>query len=317
MLMMSNNTNEFEISESPRDGISAVKFGPFSDTLLLASSWDGTLYLYDAMEGKAKARFPFDQSPALLDCCFGYNSSAVAYTAGLQGSVIQVDLGTIQHRILGSHSEAVKCMTPCKETGLLFTGSWDRSIAGWDSRAGSACRISGLPGRVYSMDCSHNILVAAMSDRHVHIYDTRKTDQPLQRRESSLKYQTRAVASFPSGEGYVCTSIEGRVAVEFIDPSDAVQSGKYAFKCHRAPSDTLPNMEMVFPVNAVSFHPTYGTFATGGSDGMVNFWDRVNRKRIRQVGKKYPSGISSLSFNRDGQLLAIASSYGYEEGERE
>lgn len=60
----------------------------------------------------------------------------------------------------------------------------------------------------------------------------------------------------------------------------------------------------------------YGTFATGGADGVVNFWDRVNRKRIRQL-PKYHSPISSMSFNRDGQLLALAASYGYEEGERD
>lgn len=48
----------------------------------------------------------------------------------------------------------------------------------------------------------------------------------------------------------------------------------------------------------------------------MNLWDRVNKKRIRQL-PKYHSSIASLSFNRDGQLLAIASSYGYEEGARE
>ena len=35
-----------------------------------------------------------------------------------------------------------------------------------------------------------------------------------QKRESSLKYQTRCVRSFPNKTGYVLSSIEGRVAVE-------------------------------------------------------------------------------------------------------
>lgn len=159
-------------------------------------------------------------------------------------------------------------------------------------------------------------MIVAMSERSIWIYDTRSLKEPLQKRESSLKYQTRCVRSFPSGEGYVCTSIEGRVAVEFIDPSEEIQGQKYAFKCHRSAIPEQENMERVYPVNAAAFHPTFGTFATGGSDGVVNFWDRVNRKRIRQL-PKYHSSISSLSFNRDGQLLAIASSYGYEEGEKD
>lgn len=173
-----------------------------------------------------------------------------------------------------------------------------------------------LPGKVYSMDVSQNILVVAMSDRLIWIYDTRRLDAPLQKRESSLKYATRCVKAFPSGEGYVCTSIEGRVAVDFVDPSEEMQSQKYAFKCHRAAVPGEEDMEKVYPVNAAAFHPTYGTFATGGTDGVVNFWDRVNRKRIRQL-PKYPTSIASLGFNRDGQLLAVASSYGYEEGDRE
>lgn len=41
------------------------------------------------------------------------------------------------------------------------------------------------------------------------------------------------------------------------------QDNKYAFKCHR-------KGDKVFPVNAMAFHPIYGTFATGGCDN-VNF----------------------------------------------
>lgn len=55
---------------------------------------------------------------------------------------------------------------------------------------------------------------------------------------------------------------------------------------------------------------------TGGSDGVVNSWDRINRKRIRQF-PKYPTGISALAVSRDGAHLAVGVSYSYEEGEKE
>ena len=54
-----------------------------------------------------------------------------------------------------------------------------------------------------------------------------------QKRESSLKFQTRFLECFPNRQGYVLSSIEGRVAVEYLDPSPEVQKKKYAFKCHR------------------------------------------------------------------------------------
>lgn len=60
----------------------------------------------------------------------------------------------------------------------------------------------------------------------------------------------------------------------------------------------------------------HGTFASGGGDGVVNIWDGFNKKRLRQY-PRYPSSIASLSFSCDGSMLAVASSYTFEEGEKE
>lgn len=68
--------------------------------------------------------------------------------------------------------------------------------------------------------------------------------------------------------------------MEYFDPSEAGQSKKYAFKCHRK---TEEGRELIYPVNAMAFHLGYGTFATGGSDGFVNVWDGDNKKRLYQV----------------------------------
>lgn len=65
---------------------------------------------------------------------------------------------------------------------------------------------------------------------------------------------------WPPGQGYVLSSIEGRVAVEYLDPSPEVQKKKYAFKCHRLKEN---NIEHIYPVNAISFHNVHNTFATG------------------------------------------------------
>jgi cell cycle arrest protein BUB3 len=61
----------------------------------------------------------------------------------------------------------------------------------------------------------------------VHVYDIRKMSEPQQRRESSLKHQTRCIRTFPDGTGYALSSVEGRVAIEYFDPSDEVQKQKY------------------------------------------------------------------------------------------
>ncbi|KAF8971020.1 hypothetical protein BGZ52_010324 [Haplosporangium bisporale] len=137
--------------------------------------------------------------------------------------------------------------------------------------------------------------------------------ETLQRRESSLKYQTRMVRCMRDGLGYASSSIEGRVAVEFFDPSAESQAKKYAFKCHRM---TIDGTETIYPVNALAYHPIHGTFASGGSDGGVTLWDGFNKKRLRQY-PRYPTSVSSLSWSCDGKTLAVASSYTYDEGEKD
>ena len=69
------------------------------------------------------------------------------------------------------------------------------------------------------------------------------------------------------------------MAVEYLDPSAEAQKKKYAFKSHRMKENGIEN---IYPVNAISFHKDYNTFATGGSDGYVNIWDGYNKKRLCQ-----------------------------------
>ena len=52
--------------------------------------------------------------------------------------------------------------------------------------------------------------------------------------------------------GYAIGSVEGRIGVEYFDPSQEAQDKKYAFKCHR---QTIDDADHVWPVNALAFHP--------------------------------------------------------------
>ena len=115
-------------------------------------------------------------------------------------------------------------------------------------------------GKVYSLSVVDEKLVVATSERKVLVWDLRNMAKYEMRRESSLKYQTRALRCFPNKEGYVMSSIEGRVAVEYFSSDAEVQKRKFAFKCHRVKEGSV---ELIYPVNAISFHTGYNTFATG------------------------------------------------------
>jgi hypothetical protein len=111
--------------------------------------------------------------------------------------------------------------------------------------------------------------------------------------------------------GYATASVEGRIAVEYFDPSSAIQEKKYAFKCHR---QTIDDVDHVWPVNALAFHPTYNTFASGGSDATVSIWDHKVKKRLRQY-TRYNAPVAALAFSADGARLAVGASYTWDAGE--
>uniref|UniRef100_A0A8C9LEZ3 Uncharacterized protein n=1 Tax=Pavo cristatus TaxID=9049 RepID=A0A8C9LEZ3_PAVCR len=192
-----------------------------------------------------------------------------------------------------------------KQKGNLGLQSWLRAA---DTLFCLACF-----WKVYTLSVSGDRLIVGTAGRRVLVWDLRNMGYVQQRRESSLKYQTRCIRAFPNKQGYVLSSIEGRVAVEYLDPSPEIQKKKYAFKCHRLKEN---NIEQIYPVNAISFHNNnLQTISercfSGGSDGFVNIWDPFNKKRLCQF-HRYPTSIASLAFSNDGTTLAIASSYMYE-----
>eukprot|EP01137_Pigoraptor_chileana_P014153 Opistho-2@68450 len=303
--------NEFELSNPPSDGISSVRFGPTHANFLLASSWDTSVRLYDVPNKILRATF--HHSSAALDICFTDNTHGAS--AGLDKAVKYYDFNAHSERVLGYHGEGIRCIDYFGAGQLIVTGSWDQTVKLWDVRSPQPCvATSQQPGKVFSISAADEKLIVGTAGRHVYVWDMRNMDRELQQRESSLKFQTRCIRSSPDAQGYVLSSIEGRVAVEFLDPSPEIQKRKYAFKCHRKADAN--GVQTIYPVNSIAFHPIHGTFATGGSDGIVNVWDAVNKKRLCQF-HQYPASIASLSFSADGSMLAIASSYTFEEGEKD
>lgn len=63
--------------------------------------------------------------------------------------------------------------------------------------------------QVYTMSVCGDRLVVGTAGRRVLVWDLRNMGYVQQRRESSLKYQTRCIRCFPNKQGYVLSSIEG------------------------------------------------------------------------------------------------------------
>ncbi|KAK9229606.1 hypothetical protein WN944_022569 [Citrus x changshan-huyou] len=118
----------------------------------------------------------------------------------------------------------------------------------------------------------------------------------FKRINSPLKYQTRCVAAFPDQQGFWVGSIEGRVGVHHLD--DSQQSKNFTFKCHRDGSETC------------SIHHT---FATAGSDGAFNFWDKDSKQRLKAMSR-CGQPIPCSTFNNDGSIFAYLVCYDWSNG---
>ncbi|GMH89076.1 hypothetical protein TrST_g11175 [Triparma strigata] len=326
----------------PTDGITSLTFSHFDDeantNVLLSSSWDGTLRLYkkspEATGFESTSVQKTAENVPLLSACFGH-SLRYCYGGGLDGVLYQVDMERGETQTVGRHDKGISALcTSSTESsppssspffGCMASGSWDGTLKLWSTKSPSTPSSGSIfetsvGGKVFGMNWVENTLLIATSGRKVHLYDVRKSGEAFaavstQQRESTLKYQTRSCALFPNSEGFALGSIEGRVAIEYVEENDitaAQGKKKYAFKCHRV-DDT------VYPVNAVAFHPRFGTFATGGCDGSVVMWDAKHKKRLVAL-PRLETSISALAFSKGpsgGSLLAVAQSYTFEEGEKD
>ena len=70
-------------------------------------------------------------------------------------------------------------------------------------------------------------MVIATAERHVLIYNLNNPSVPYKTLQSALKFQTRVVSCFPDSSGYAMGSIEGRVAIEYVEDKD--QSRKFSY----------------------------------------------------------------------------------------
>lgn len=343
-------STQHELDAPPSDAISSLEFSPDS-TKLLVGSWDRTVSVYRRSEDGA-APFTLEQRvhcrAPVLDVCWGANDS-VAYFVGLDHDVRKVDLSTDDNEqtVLSTHEQPSNKVAYNTERGILLSTGWDgvlhaHNTAIADGRSFVRVRLAAKP---FAMSLTQDRAIIAMAERKIAIYDllslkmvAEQTSDahsggdnevgepeihdmtPWQTRESNLKFMTRAIAAMPDGTGFATSSIEGRVAVEWFEAEKAGDT--YAFKCHRqtgaqpAEDGTETEVDIVYPVNALTFNKVHGTFATGGGDGVIAFWDAQTKRRVRQYAKQ-ASSVAALDFSSDGKYLAVGVSPGFEDGSEE
>jgi hypothetical protein len=137
--------------------------------------------------------------------------------------------------------------------------------------------------KVYCMDVRRHVLAVATAERGISVFDLRKPTEPYKTGPSPLKFQARSLALFTTLDGYALSSVEGRVAIQYLNPPAGADPNQpdarnFSFRCHRVKNEQ--GAEEIFPVNGMAFHPVHGTFATVGGDGIYTFWDHRKEQQF-------------------------------------
>lgn len=306
-----NPNGDFEVTTpADLDGVSSLCWSPAAN-FLAATSWNNSAYVWEVQPNGStvpKAQLKDHQQPLL---CSSWNQDgSQIFTGGCDKTVRLWNLATNQSQQVAQHDAPVKHCFFVPSMNMLITGSWDKTIKFWDCRQPNPVSTQTLPERIYAMDVNYPLMVVGTADRNLIIYNLTSPQAPYKTLQSQLKWQTRCVSCFPDKTGYLVGSIEGRVAVQHVEDAVA-QSKNFTFKCHRDNND-------IYAVNSIAFHPVHGTFATAGSDGTYNFWDKDSKQRLKAQNKCMygtdPAPISCGAFNRDGSIYAYAVSYDWSKG---
>ncbi|EGF79860.1 hypothetical protein BATDEDRAFT_16768 [Batrachochytrium dendrobatidis JAM81] len=299
---------DIEVPRSPGDGVTGLAFSPQAD-FLAASSWDNQTRIYEVQQnGTAVGKAAIQHEAPVLDVCWSKDGTKIV-SVGADRAGRMLDMHTGQSTQVAGHDAPIKS---CRWidgvpnlTNMLVTGSWDKTVKYWDLRSQAPAFTLQLPERCYSLDVAGPLMVVGTAERHILAYNLNNPSTVYKQIISPLKWQTRVISCFPSFNGYAIGSIEGRVAIQYIEDRDAANT--FSFKCHREDSK-------VFPINSISFHPTYGTFSTAGADGAFNFWDKDSKQRLKLGTQQSGSPISATCFNRNGTIFAYAVGYDWHKG---
>lgn len=317
--------NDITINNGPEDTISDLAFSPQQDILAVAS-WDKKVRIYDIdpNTGNNQGRALFEHDGPVFSARWLLDGTRVC-SGGADKQVKLFDLASQQTQQIGIHDAPVRSVRSVQcgptNTEVVVSGSWDKTLKYWDMRSPQPISVIQLPDKVYCMDAAQKLLVVGCAERHIAVIDLTNPQQIYKSTQSPLKYQTRTIACYPSGDGYAVGSIEARCAIQYVDDSEQQKKG-FSFRCHRKTVSPVGNVRattttstesLLYPLNCISFHPIHGTFSTAGSDGTFSFWDKDARQRL----KNFPNvnaPITATAFNRTGSIFAYARGYDWSMG---
>ncbi|KAG6888825.1 hypothetical protein C0995_005698 [Termitomyces sp. Mi166 len=168
---MVNTTYDVEVANPPTDSISSIQFSLQVD-FLAAGSWDNSVRVYEIGEGgQSHGKAMFEHTAPLLSVC--WNKQGQVFSGGADGAGRMLDVATSQAMQVAQHDATISVVkwVDSPGSGVLATGSWDKTIKYWDLRQSNPVATVNLPERCYSFDVQFPLMVVGTAGRTIQIYD--------------------------------------------------------------------------------------------------------------------------------------------------
>ncbi|CAH8563526.1 unnamed protein product [Heterobilharzia americana] len=316
---MANIRKTIEVQSLPGDTVSCLRFSPecLQTTFLAATSWDNRVRIWEVQGNGAtipKAE-QIHQGP-VFGACWSTDGTKL-FSVSADKTAHMWDLGSNMFTQVGAHDAPIKTahFITAPNYSCLMTGSWDRRIRFWDTRQAQPILSLDLPERIYCADVHYPLALVATAGRQIFVYNLENGPTQFSQIESPLKFQSRCISIFMDKQkqnpsGFALGSIEGRVAIQYLNPN--TPKDNFTFKCHRS-NAPINGYHEIFAVNDMAFHPVHGTLATVGSDGYYSFWDKDARTKLHSADSQ-DQPLTCCVIDPKGQVFCYASGYDWSKG---
>lgn len=301
----------------PPGHISDMALGslPNVGPVLLVTLWDGIIMVYkrifkpDGDQDIDMILSITDDTPLLSVCII----ESKIYVGTVTGELLECDFENKCFASVVGLCRTIAAMGICKlfhhkqgQINYIICISWDGTINVVNVDLGVLeLWMRATDGeKVITADCNSEQLIIATTGKKILRFDLPLVINSQSTHLSpALKYQIRDIKLLPTKDGYVISSIDGRVAVEYFNNPEK----EFAFRCHRKDAK---DMQLVYPVNCLAFVPGTLKLLTGGSDGCVSLWNLETKRKIKQYesfsslsvvkmvtdGEQYFTGVSDDSY---------------------
>lgn len=308
-----NKPNDPCVVQAPTDTVQCLKWAPSPQlSLICGTSWSGASSVWEINQQGASVLKASVTSPEPVLSASWKNDISSIFLGGCDNQVKLWDLQSNSVRQIGTHSAPVREVLWCEQISHAISGSWDSTVSFWDSRSPTPTSTVNVGGRVFGMSLRYPLLVAILSDKKHAVWNLQwlqqGRNQPDIMTDTNVKVQFKSVDCYNDGNGFSIGLIEGRCAMKKINQQTYKAENDFTFKCHRDNSS-----QSAFAVNSIAFNSAHGTFATGGSDSVIIFWDRFAKQCLKTfTGLDGP--VTAMDFKMDGSLFAYATGYDWAKG---